>query len=358
MDRITIACNKRNFLACLFIVLLIVCTGCREKESKSPYKIIDSEIWAEESTTESTGWIDNNHVLFITNKTLKPSGSIPMATHLTVWNPDSGKVDFYQQAFGMKCVRKGEVLFWENNGPKWKEPKWESTIYRGPVNNPQEHPAPSPDMRIDSSFDCDWVPGKSSGMAPIKAPHKYKLNGENYIELVELLTDDSPGKMVYYEKPGAKGKPLPFYLNLSYRISYSEFLNAYVIVGDKRSVKLKPDTRSFWLLARDGNLSRIDYPQAMLKGSVKQIYPLKCGYLAHYGQEKYELNDPGDNGLWLIRGERSDCLIVGAIHAVSVSPDGCRAAFIHSRTSNEYFSQKKPYRTVKVINFCKGENKP
>jgi len=352
MDRIVLADHKRIFLACLLLALLFVCTGCRAKESASPYKIIDSGIWAEEAGIESTGWIDNDHVLFITDKTLKPSGSVPVATHLTVWNPDSGKVDFYHQASLLKCVRAGEVLFREDVGKKFIP-----IIYRGPVNKPQEHPAPRSDMRIDSFFDCDWVPGESSGRAPIKVPHKYKLKGENYIELVELLTDASPGKMVYYEKPGAKGKPLPFYLNLSYRISYSEFLNAYVIVGEKFS---RPEaiTRSFFMLARDGNLSRINYPQVMLKGSVEQIYPLKCGYLAHYGQEKYKLNDPGDHGLWLINGERSSCLIVGAIHAVSVSPDGCKAAFIHSRTSNEYFSQKKPYRTVKVINFCAGESNP
>ncbi len=355
MGRNPLTDTKRMFITCLLSALLLICNGCGTKDSKSPYKVIDSGIWAEEAGIESTGWIDNNHILFITNKTLKPTGKIPLANHLTVWNPDTGKVDFYHQASLLKCVRKGKVLFTEDSGPKWKKPKWEPSIYQGTVENPQDHPAPGLDMRIDSSFDCDWVPGNTSGRDPIKAPHKYKLRGENYIEFIELSTDASPGKMVYHEKPGTKGTPLPFYLSLAYSMSYSEFLDAYVIFGDKRSVYLKPDTRSFWILERNGNLRSIDYPLAMMKGYVRGIYPLKCGYMVQYGQEQYKATDPGDNGLWLANGEKAIRLIVGAIHAVSVSPDGCRAAFIHARHSNEYFSQKNPYRTIKVINFCKRE---
>ena len=347
-----------SFMACLFFAFLFVILGCRDQESAFPYKILDSGIWAEEAGIESTGWIDNEHVLFITNKTLKPSGSIPMAKFLTVWNPDSGKVDFYHQAFGFQCVRKGNVFFWENSGSNSKATKWESTIYRGNVKNPKEHPAPRPSMEIDSSFDCDWVPGESFGRAPVRAPHTYKLKDKNYIEFTELPSNSSQGKMIYHEKPGTKGIPLPFYLSLAYHISYSEFLDAYVIVGDKHSVYPKPDTRSFWILERSGQLKSIPYPQSLLKGAVENIYPLKRGYLARYSQDQKKGAGSDDRGLWLIDGEKSVRLIVGDMGSVAVSPGGCRAAFIHAKNIKEYFSQKNPYRTVKVIDFCEGENKP
>ncbi len=279
-----------------------------------------------------------------------------MVAHLTVWNPNSGKVDFYHQAFGFQCVRKGEVLFWENSGPNWKAPKWEATIYRGTVENPQEHPAPGPDMQIDSSFDCDWVPGENFGRVPIKAPYQYKLKGKNHIKFVELPSNSSPGKMIYHEKPGAKGMLLPFYLSLAYHISYSDFLDAYVIVGDKCSVYPKADTRSFWILERDGNLKSVPYPQSIQKGYVERIYPLKRGYLARYSQENKGTHHV-DRGLQFIENEKSVRLITGDIGSVSVSPDGCKAAFIHANNIKEYFSQTKPYRTVKVIDCCGGENK-
>jgi len=342
-----------SFMACLFFAFLFVILGCRDQESALPYKILDSGIWAEEAGIESTGWIDNEHVLFITNKTLKPSGSIPMAKFLTVWNPDSGKVDFYHQASLLKCVRKGQVLFREDI-----EPEFKPIIYRGTVENPEKHPAPGPDMMIDSSFDCDWVPGESFGRAPVRAPHTYKLKDKNYIEFTELPSNSSQGKMIYHEKPGTKGIPLPFYLSLAYHISYSEFLDAYVIVGDKHSVYPKPDTRSFWILERSGQLKSIPYPQSLLKGAVENIYPLKRGYLARYSQDQKKGAGSDDRGLWLIDGEKSVRLIVGDMGSVAVSPGGCRAAFIHAKNIKEYFSQKNPYRTVKVIDFCEGENKP
>jgi hypothetical protein len=66
------------------------------------------------------------------------------------------------------------------------------------------------------------------------------------------------------------------------------------------------------------------------------------------------MRDTGARGLYLMRGGSVETVLTGEIHAVSVSPDGCNAAFIHAKNTKEYLSQKKPYRTVKSINFCKG----
>ena len=75
-----------------------------------------------------------------------------------------------------------------------------------------------------------------------------------------------------------------------------------------------------------------------------------------YNSGRYTETDPGDRGLYLIRGEKVDRLIVGSVHEVSISPDGCKAAFIHARNTKEYFPRTKPCRTIKLINFCTGGN--
>jgi len=43
---------------------------------------------------------------------------------------------------------------------------------------------------------------------------------------------------------------------------------------------------------------------------------------------------------------------IGSFHHLAVPPDGCHAAFIYSPTLKEYLSPTKPYRTLKLIDFC------
>jgi len=118
-----------------------------------------------------------------------------------------------------------------------------------------------------------------------------------------------------------------------------------------------PERGLFRILERNGNLRDVIIPKAMLKGR-QDIYPLKHGYLAHYNDGKWTPKDSGNRGLWLLQGEKAQRLIDGAIHGISVSPDGCKAAFTHARNSVEDLSRKKPFRTFKIINFCDGGTKP
>lgn len=340
------------FLRLLLFAVMITasagfCSGCGKKTESHGYKVVDSGAWDSQAGlgAEKTFWLDDENVLFNSSPDRTP-GTAGTVRTVTIWNTSSGKIVPVHANRAVMCVKDKQLLLGIKDRATNK-----TTIYRGSLENPKEHPMPNPEMKIDDIYDCDWVPLAN----PNNFPHTKKLRGNNHFKTVEPKTDTSKGKVFYYEHLGTEGKEHSIY-PLSYRFTYSEFLDAYMVDNGMYDPS-NPERGLFRILERNGNLRDVPFPQIMLKGR-QDIYPLKNGYLSDYRSGKYTSTDPGDHGLWLLQGENAERLIVGAIHGVSISPNGCKVAFIHARNSNEYFSQKKPYRTVKYIDFCKGETRP
>jgi hypothetical protein len=334
---------------CLFLSVFLL-SECK-KENTSAYKVIDSGIWPYGGPIEKTFWLDNERVLFISNKTLAPGG--PESKVMTIWNTKTNKIDFSHKVENITCVQNKQVFFYVKDDATGKYKN-----YRGTLDNPKEHPAPGPNMRIDDRFDCDWSPKFSRA----KVPYKIKLKDANYLEIIEERLGApvfSQGKTRYYETLNKPSIPLPVYVGLegSYTIRFNQLRNAYFISTRIYKPKDIPNDpyyyHSMWWMSRDGRLTQVPFPQAMLKGRLT-IYPLKKEYLVDYNSGKYTATDPGDRGLWLLDGDKVLRLIVGAVHGISVSPDGCRVAFIHAKNTKEYLSWEKQYRTIKLINFCEG----
>ncbi|MES1999655.1 MAG: hypothetical protein V4446_10095 [Pseudomonadota bacterium] len=347
----------------LLISLLAALTGCDRTVADSPYKVIDTGYWpAQVNPLAEPLWLDNERIIFTSTESLVP-GKPPYSGK--VWNMATGKLTS-TPLDSVRCAREGQVVYTK------KDPSSNQWVYsRGPLESAKEHPAPGADMRMDEFFDCDWVPKESAGQFGFaRYPAKSKLRGDNYVEILEPRTRlaehqkrpydreqekktgdvGSKGKAIYHVSPDDQGREVP----IRYW-TYSEFLKAYISAGyyDPKD----PETRSFWILQRNGGLKEIPYPKAMLEGR-NDIYPVKLGYLVQYSDGKYTETDPGDRGLYLMQGKQVQRLIVGAVHSVQISPDGCKAAFVHARNTNEYFSLKNPYRTIKLINFCQGGATP
>lgn len=330
----------------LFFVSLI---GCDSSAAKSPYQVIDSEIWsnADSAPRGRTWWLDNERVIFPSNETLAPRSE----SKITIWNTASYQIAFSHPWDTVFCVSEGKVFYaLENKSTKTVKVGY----YRGSLDNTPEYPFPG-NTPIDDRFDCGWVPKASFSTQPpaTGGPYRYKLRGENYLDIVEVESKSSKGRVIYHAWQNDNGKEMPFY-PMKYTIIYSEFLDAYVMArGDFNPAN--PEARSFWILDRNGDLKEVPYPPSLLKGRVA-VYPLKQGYLVHYNSGKLTMTDSGDRGLYLMQGEKVQRLVVGSVYGVSISPNGCKAAFIHARNTKEYLSQTKPYRTVKFIDFCKGES--
>lgn len=336
------------FLAVAWMLLVFcVFSGCQRQEA-TPYKVVDSGIWPSTSDFQRTFWLDNERVVFISKKTLSPG---PGPDIITSWNPITGKVEFFHQLDGFVCTCDGQVLFWVRDTSTGKA---RFRYYRGPVGNVQEYPPPGLNMRIDDRFDCGWVPGSDR-----KIPYRITLKGDNYIEITkESNIADRSRESCYYEKPGLSPTPLPVHVDIAaahYAIRFNQLRNTYFI-SPALYMPGDPYYQSMWWLSRDGHLTHVPFPKKIIwpsQGST-DIYPLRDGYLAFYNGGKMSATDPGPRGLYLIKGDHMEKVLLGSIHGVSISPDGCRAAFSHARNIKEDLSRTKPYLTVKTINFCEG----
>jgi len=337
------------------LALTAVC-GCSDKKQvSSPYKVIDSGIWITPDPTGKVFWLDNDRAVFITYTTLKPGGN---AQALTIWTPKTGKIEQPFQAIAIKCAQDGVIAFMAKNDTE------ERHLYRGTMDNLLDITYTDHPVWFDEYFDCNWIPMRS-----FKFPYFEKLKDDNWLEIVKKESGNrlEKGEMYYYEKRDKPPVKLPVYADTNgyYRIRYNTLRNAYFISPSQ----YYPDDayyHSLWWLHRDGTFTEEPLPiplsfvkplpKPQPKGSGRgmfEFFPLKEGYLIDSGLGgTRSMTEVGSSGLYLMRHQKIEKILLGQVGAISISPDGCWALFSHTRNIQENYSKEPPYRTVKAINFC------
>ena len=295
-------------------VLLAGCDkpGAGDHIPDSPYKVVDTGYWnAEVDVLAEPLWLDNNRVIFTSTENLQP-GKRPY--RLKVLNIADGKIASTRFSFSERCIRNGVGRFMEKDEQTGVFHRYVGT----PEHNHEEPYPPDNNLWFDWNFKCDWVPKPSSAPGDV-VPWRNHLLGSNYIEVLdpgvglyeyqnrpairsylvernEAKTGQEGGskfKALYHRDENDPGRDVP-----SGKVSYSEYLDAYVISHDYYSPKW-PETRSFWILQRDGDLKKVPYPKAMLEGR-NDVYPVRPGYLVHYTSGPVTETDHGDRGLYLM----------------------------------------------------------
>lgn len=350
-------------LAILAIFILIgvyFYAGHHIIESRAPYRVIDSGMWV--GTRTNIFWLDNNRVFFVSNNKLEPRRGPDRGA---IWNTSTGKVTFSHPMgrYGeVSCVRDGQVFY--SLGDRLMRSglctpgrcNSKVTHYFGPIESAPEHPPPSENMWMDYRFDCDWVPKKTAAVdGPMEGPpYRYKLRGEN---CVEVLTKMPRNKILYHERNDDNGFEMPFNITgggVIHEIAYNPFIDAYIAVNVYSDVDPRVDP--YWVIERNGTVKKKFYPKTMPKQNLR-LYPLREGYVVHgHGDKRITSRDSGNEGLYLMRGERYERLIMGTIGGVSISPDGCKVAFGYAKNFNESFSYHWPYNTLKMINLCEDRS--
>ena len=164
-------------------------------------------------------------------------------------------------------------------------------------------------------------------------------------------TADATKSPLYYLSSG-KGKTpiaLPLAVNEKDRVSYSEYLRAYVIEYTP-SVRLEHTTGKVSFLYTSGKVEVHTIPAGpWLRGSVGYT-PARAGIVLSSPAVGFKSeSDPGDAGVYLVRGTKVDRMIVGfPSRYVAVSPDGCKAAAV--------VRVQKPadvMATLRIIDMCK-----
>jgi hypothetical protein len=149
---------------------------------------------------------------------------------------------------------------------------------------------------------------------------------------------------------GSKPVALPIKAGQRDRVSYSEFLKAYVIEFTP-GVRTEHTTGKVWVLRVDATVEEHVIPAGpWLRGSVGYT-PAKGGIvLSSPALGLRSMDDVGAAGVYLVRGAKVQRMVAGfPTRHVAVSPDGCKAAAV--------VRLQKPRdvkATLRVIDICRG----
>nr|WP_319392707.1 hypothetical protein [uncultured Desulfobacter sp.] len=380
----------KNVLKLRWLIILVACLAVAfyfkrptlplfsQGLSRSDYKVVDSGFWV--SPTRKILWLDNHRIMFQSNQTLSPDRyDYEGGFKNVVWDTSDGTVSFAGswKKSRIVCAKEDQVVCVKMD-PLKNQTAW----YRGPLGYLKPYPRPDEDMIIDKEFDCAWEPKKDIwDYLGVSRPYpwKYRLCGMNYLEFVEREIDPNPmphcrlmdiiperrtqaeiarqtpfiEKAIYYERAGGEGIPLP--INFGgwskcklYTIRYIEWKTAYFLYTGKYYDEYP--IRAWWINSK-GRIVEKKFPVKLpiLSGSEISIYPVKPGYfLKVWGAQR--------PNAYLIEDDKIKELIkYPIIGRVSVSPDGCKAAFAHTTNIRKLAFGNDKDRTIKIINFCKNE---
>jgi hypothetical protein len=342
----------RKFNLILLLGLLLVSPQLSAGEEPR-YPILDSKFPAAEA---KLGWIDNERVIFQGYELGKfgtkrsKDGHLFDITRLFVWNTTTNTVIKHASMEGLTtlCVHSGEVTFAREGmlvtGKLGKEVR--TTFPKKNWFNPNscryytERPYWSEEGRIGRGI-------------PLLEQH-------GYVDFGEQSMDPVKSRPLVLYPPGSKnGVTLPLKSDqVDVPPLYVDFVDAYLL----RAIQHTSDAAPVWLLKPDGAVTQILEPrgESWERMGWAHSFLTKKGLFLVGGQAGYDT--VGTAGAYLLRNNHPQRLIGGLVWSESVSPDGCKVAFVHvphSQAGADSFhalqTGKPGARTLKMINLCKGD---
>ena len=196
--------------------------------------------------------------------------------------------------------------------------------------------------------------GKKTRSIPLREEHGYLDFG------LPSRADPSKASPVLLYPPDQKNpKQLPFTgEQVQFHIAYFEFAGVYLLEGHRETTYA---TR-IWLLKPDGTVTKALEPtgKSWERMGWGHYQLTKHGLFLVGGKGKYD--QVGTTGGYLLADDEPKRLIPGFVRNASVSPNGCKIAFVHALHSQaeadsvKALRQGKPgTRTLQMIDLCKGD---
>ena len=324
------------------------------------YPILDSKFPAAEA---KLGWIDNERVIFHgydVGKMTQPSpgeGHPTAAEGLFIWDTGKGTVTKYWDIEGPVplCVFQGHVFF--SMKLKGKENAW-LLVSGSPGQEEQKIVSTGISMNGHS---CRVSDHKPSWMKKDKHRRLRLLDEHGYLDFGE----SSPGEptkaspILLYQPNKTQGLQLPFTgEQIRLHVTYSEFDNSYLLEGQR----ITNHAGLVWRLKPDGTTTKVLEPsgKAWERMGWSGFHLTRKGLFLIGGSAGY--GTVGTAGGYLFTKEEPQKLIAGLVWNESVSPDGCKVAFVHvlhsqaGADSAKALGKGKPgTRTMKIVDLCKGD---
>ncbi len=332
--------------------------GCAE--IKASYPVQDTGLHAERSS--ELVWLDNHRLRFYGYRAGEPQGpefhgmSRLIGTGYYIWDTDANQVITDPSLEGAKriCVQ-GDVLTFLKKPPTDDKQLLVVTRIKG-----QEMVAPLVNAQWFNRFSCryydqkpEWVRGHAS--LPL-------LEGHGSLFLKDSR-ENNP--ILFFPLNNETSVPLPIGTRqVSHNlIQYASFKNAYLLypiayidpeTGKEDPIGPWPKGKSIpmWWLTPDGTVTTEHIPyMPFMRGGSRGFYPTRAGIFST-SHKTNGLGKPGDAGGYLAQGSSVEKLITGLLENVSVSPDGCRVAFLYDPEDTLYGKDRLNRINVKTINFC------
>lgn len=292
--------------------------------SRTEYELIDSQfesgIWA------YTTWMDDYRVIF--------HGGTLVNEGVYIWDTRTNTVTKYADAIWKVCYdRDTQYIYYAI-----KDEGKIIHVMHGKMGEEKLEAVPNEDKNLQklsalNRFTCvprDLPSGK------FKVLHQYLKPGHGFIK-IEWMN----GRETREEYVNGNGQAFPLPIYFMPPEAFYVWKNAYFVwnSGWARGGWLYPD--------RGFEEVRLEPPSPNLSGS-KIALPVRNGFL-YISHDIDSISDPGKSGIYVYRDGRYMRAVVGLVDSVSISPDGCKAAFVHVRSIAQV-SQGK--RTMKMIDVC------
>ena len=348
----------------LIVVLLLVGLSPQLAACGEPhYPIKDSKVPVDEQTHPV--WLNNNQIIFMGYELdpANPPKQVGLAWEIPrgvyVWDLEKGTAarDHSWDGTNSWCV-SGKFRSFHR-----LRPGTEKTYDLVQEKAGEEQVLPLPAKHWFNGISCRYyislpywrVEGKQNQSLPLLEKHGYLDFG------VPIWVDPS-GKatpLVLYRPDHEKSVELPLTgRQVQFHTSYAEFADAYLLQGEQRTSDAVP----VWQLNPDGMLKKILDPKGRDWERIGwgHFYLTKKGLLLTGGRGDY--GSVGTTGGYLLADDKPIRIIAGFVRNASVSPDGCKMVFVHALHSQAEADSAKAVRegksgtrTLKMIDFCKGE---
>ena len=354
----------------LGLLLILFVSGCdAQQEASSPYPTLDSGVTASTDAGDKIYWMDNDRVIFVSYgpkpKTVEENRNRKPAIY--IWNTRNNKIEKYADGRQL-CYHEGYIRY---AGPeRLSVPGTDffvPPLYEGPLGS---------EKIMNSSTFKEGARKSDSG-------DKYKLNrytcrmvkkpesmkGKVWLPLLEQHgaldwgTNTIPGAieteqpLVYRRAPDGEASVLEIKrgdIGLSTSRYYVDFRDSYFFQEpvDARGAR-NVNCIEYWWMSQDGTTEKGCQSISPLKHLAQNgasLYPTRLGVFISTG--KSNDYDAGTLALYSVNNNSAKKIIVGGHEKLSLSPDGCKLAFVYTPfyMAKRVGSQGEP--RLKTINLC------
>ena len=359
----------RSIIALAFVLLAVAFSSVAWPQAHSPYAMRDSGFPAEDFWR--TAWIDNDRVLFtgVELGSYRCSFGNPgcggrgLRNSAFIWIVSQNKVVPYRDRILVDlCMQQGYVSYKAREKPEDAR----GSIFAGPFGRESKRQLTKGEYWFNP-ISCRYFT-----KPPLWA--KRRMDGRFIQPLLEQdgfidyglrdFSKTTPEEIrrtfpVFWSADGNTSRRLDiearYRENIPLRFSYAPFAEEYFA---RASTSISSNVEPAFYLSRTGELRKVDLPKGPWGGW--HYFAVRPG-IFFIGGVRRSFSQPGNAGGYLFAQGHVTKVVTGNPRQVSVSPDGCKVAFVYTWSQQaqtdgyKAWKQGKVANTLRMIDLCHAE---